>query len=230
MAVFWKMPLVTGCLLLLAYLLSRLIVTYEILKFLHVLAFIGLGSGLIGIFLMELQARKATSFQAMADTIAGLLAFYYRLTVPSSMLTLVSGFSLIFGFYGWGFLEMPWLAGMMVLFLFEFLEGHIIMKLHYVRIRDAVAEARKTNEATKALDDELAAGVTNVTHFLDVPNFMLIVALGVLRPASWTFFYAGIAVVIAVTAFATYYIPSRFPWKGRYANDLPGDTAILKPV
>jgi Predicted integral membrane protein (DUF2269) len=56
---------------------------------------------------------------------------------------------LIISYYdGWSFLAVPWLAGMVFLFAFEFIEGNTITRLYFMRLRrlarEAVAAERMT--------------------------------------------------------------------------------------
>jgi Predicted integral membrane protein (DUF2269) len=207
-----RVPLIAAALLCLAWLISIVMPSHAVLRLLHVLSFVILGAGLIGVLVCDLRARRATTFASMVDAIEALLAFYGRVAVVGSLGVLLSGFSMVFAFYGWTALQLPWLAGMMVLFVFEFLEGHLIMKLHYVKLQRAVARARTVGHNVPELEQELRARLTTAAHFLDVPNLALIIALGVVRPMDWRFFAFGLAVVAGVTAWMTYAIPRRHPW------------------
>ncbi len=213
-SIFIKLPLVAGTLLGIAWLLGRTVPSYTVLKLVHVFAFVILGAGLIGVLVSDLRARKAKEFGLLVDSIDAMLMFYYRLVMPGSLLILLSGFSMVFGYYGWSALETPWLSGMMVLFAFEFFEGHLIMKLHYVKLKQATEQARQSGRPVPELEHELRARLTLATHFLDVPNFALIVTLGVIRPTDWTFFAVGVTLVIAVTAWMTIVVPRKHPWRG----------------
>jgi len=212
-----RLPLVAAVLLCVAWLIGRL-APLTLLKLLHVLAFITLGSGLIGVLVSDFRARRAGDARLLIDSLQAMLTFYYRLVVPGSLGVLLSGFSMVFGYYGWAALQIPWLAGMMVLFVFEFFEGHLIMKLHYVKLRSAVDAALLAARPVPELERELRAQLTVATHFLDVPNFALIVALGIVRPMDWTLFTVGLGLVIAVTAWMTFVVPRRFPWSGLTAS------------
>ncbi|WP_372660017.1 DUF2269 family protein [Hydrogenophaga sp.] len=209
-----KLPIITSVLLCIAFLLGKFMPSFVLLKLLHVLAFITLGSGLIGVVVSDLRARRAADFPLLVDSIEAMLGFYYRLVVPGSMLILLSGFSMVFGYYGWSFMEIPWLAGMMVLFVFEFFEGHLIMKFHYLKLKQGILAAKQANAPVPELEHELRARLTLATHFLDVPNFTLIVVLGIVRPTDWTLFSYGLVLVVAVTTWMAVVIPKRHPWKG----------------
>ncbi|MES2258224.1 MAG: DUF2269 family protein [Pseudomonadota bacterium] len=224
-----KLPLVATVLLCIAYGLGKAVPWFSVLKLMHVIAFVVLGAGLIGVLLSDLRARKAPDFALLLDSIEAMLAFYYRLVVPGSLLILLSGFSMVFGYYGWAVLDTPWLAGMMVLFVFEFFEGHLIMKLHYLKLREGIDKARQAAAPVPELESELGARLTLATHFLDVPNFALIVTLGIVRPTDWTLFGIGLTLVVAVTAWMTLSVPRRLPWRGMDAASASA-TASVPPT
>jgi hypothetical protein len=207
-----KLPLIASVLLCIAWVLGQVVPSYTALKLLHVFAFITLGAGLIGVLVTDLRARMSKRFDLLVESIETMLMFYYRVVMPGSLLILLSGFSMIFGYYGWKALDTPWLAGMMVLFVFEFFEGHLIMKFHYLKLKQAVERAKQAGGSVPELDKELRARLTLATHFLDVPNFALIVTLGIVRPNDWTLFSVGITMVIGVTAWMAVVVPRRFPW------------------
>ncbi|MBI2724767.1 MAG: DUF2269 family protein [Polaromonas sp.] len=215
---FIKLPIISAVLLTIAWLLGKLIPFYTVFKLLHVLAFVLLGAGLLGVLVSDLRARRAQSLPLLVDSLEAMMTFYYKLVMPGSLGILLSGFTMIFGYYGWTFLDMPWLSGMMVLFVFEFFEGHLIMKMHYLKLREGVAQAKATGGCVPALESELRARLTTATHFLDVPNFALIVVLGILRPTDWTVFAVGLPLVIVVTAWMTNRIPKRLPWQGAFTK------------
>ena len=219
-----KLPIIASVLLVVAWLIGQ-VLPLTVLKLLHVLAFILLGAGLLGVLVSDLRARAARQFVLLVDSIEAMLTFYYRLVVPGSLLVLLSGFSMTFGYYGWAFLDTPWLAGMMVLFVFEFLEGHLIMKLHYLKLRAGIDAARQAGASVPALESELRARLTLATHFLDVPNFTLIVILGIVRPTDWTLFGVGVIVVIAITALMARNVPRKLPWNDVDAAAAPAAAA-----
>ncbi len=207
-----KLPIIAAVLLGIAWVLGHIVPSYTVLKLLHVFAFITLGAGLVGVLVADLRARMSTRFDLLVDSIDTMLMFYYRVVMPGSLMILLSGFSLVFGYYGLKALEVPWLAGMMVLFVFEFFEGHLIMKFHYLKLKQAVERSRQAGQSVPELDKELRARLTLATHFLDVPNFALIVTLGIVRPDDWTLFTVGVTLVLAVTAWMAIVVPRRYPW------------------
>ena len=96
-----------------------------------------------------------------------------------------------------------WLAGMVGLFAFEFIEGNTITRLYFMRLRRALAEGRFTPE----LEAARAESVSTFTHFLDLPLVFLIIALGVMQPDTWSMFIYGCAIAVLVAAVLTILIP-----------------------
>ncbi|WP_245434974.1 DUF2269 family protein [Methylocystis rosea] len=140
--------------------------------------------------------------------------FYDGVVVPGALLLLASGTWLIVSFYGgWGFLETPWLAGMVVLFALEFIEGNTITRLYFMRLRrlsrDALERGCVTLDLARARKAEM---VPTFTHFLDIPLLMVIVSLGAIRPDTWTQFIVGVAAALLVATFLTVVIPRLYPW------------------
>ena len=71
------------------------------------------------------HATSPTFLAELAEAVRNITLFYDGLVVPGALLLLGSGTWLIIEFYGgWAFLEVPWLAGMVLLFAFEFVEGN----------------------------------------------------------------------------------------------------------
>lgn len=50
------------------------------------------------------------------------------------------------------------------------------------------------------------------THFLDLPVLTLIIALGALKPESWTLLVAGSIIAVVVAGALTFWIPRLYPW------------------
>ena len=120
-----------------------------------------------------------------AQAVNFIAVFYDGLVVPGALLLLASGTWFIVEYHGgWSlaFLDTPWLAGMVILFAFEFIEGNTITRLYFMRMRRltriALAEGKVTDELARARAEQLAS----FTHFLDIPLLVVIVSLGALRP------------------------------------------------
>ncbi len=145
--------------------------------------------------------------------------------MPGALLLLASGAWLIVPYYGgWDFLQVPWLTGMVTLFLFEFVEGNTITRRYFVRLRRltraALAEGRVTPELSRARAEQLAS----FTHFLDIPILMVIVSLGALRPSDWTQFTIGAVIAVAAASLLNYVIPRLYPWGGEEVQPSPAES------
>lgn len=99
-----------------------------------------------------------------------------------------------------GFFELPWLTGMWALFVFEFVEGNTITRVHFRRMLNLSKEALARGIMTEGLRHEQSKGLPTFTHFLDLPLFFLIVTLGGLRPSTWDFIIVGIAAGVVAGA------------------------------
>lgn len=127
----------------------------------------------------------------------------------------VLGAILIGGFYGgWEFIKVPWLAGMVFLFAFEFIEGNTVTRLYFLRLRRLTRQALHAGAFTPELQKARAESVPTFTHFLDLPILFLIVALGAMKPDSWTPFIAGSVVAVCIATFFTFLVPRLYPWCG----------------
>lgn len=189
--------------------------TYTLLKFVHVLGAILMGGGLIGVWLSDLRSRQLRELAPFSEAVRNIAVFYDGVVVPGAVLLLVSGAWLIAQYHGgWRFLEVPWLAGMVVLFAFEFIEGNTVTRIYFLRLRRLTRAALPGGRFTPELEQARAEGVPTFTHFLDLPMLFLIVALGMIRPDSWKLFAVGAVTAISMAAFLTFYIPRLYPWGG----------------
>jgi uncharacterized membrane protein len=183
-------------------------VTYPILKFLHLLGLTLMGAGLIGVWYADLRARKVQELPVFAEAVRSIAVLYDGLVVPGALLLLGSGTWLIVTVYGgWAFLGMPWLTGMVALFAFEFIEGNTITRVYFMRLRRLTREAVRHGTVTAELADARRQHVPTFTHFLDIPILFVIVALGAMRPTSWTLFAVGTIAALLAAAILTLVVP-----------------------
>lgn len=205
--------------------------TYSILKFVHILGAILIGGGLIAVWLSELRSRQVQEILQFAEAVRNIAVFYDGLVVPGALLLLGSGTWLIVEFFGgWDFLKLPWLAGMVALFLFELVEGNTVTRLYFMRLRRLTQRALASGQFTPELEQARAKSVPTFTHFLDLPMLFLIVALGTLKPQTWTLFTLGCLLSLAIATLLTLYVPKLFPW-GRvhslHQADVPKPPSML---
>lgn len=194
--------------------------TYGLLKLAHVIGAILIGGGLIGVWIADLRSRQLREIGAFSEAVRSIAVFYDGVVVPGALLLLVSGTWMIVQYLGgWGFVKIPWLAGMVALFLFEFVEGNTVTRLYFMRLRRLTGEALKTGKFTPELETARAENVPSFTHYLDLPMLLLIVALGVLKPTDWTLFLAGSAVAILIATALTLYVPRIYRWGNEITRD-----------
>jgi uncharacterized membrane protein len=187
--------------------------SYAILKLVHVIGAILIGAGLIGVWLADLRSRQSRELVRFSEAVRAIAVFYDGLVVPGALLLLASGTWLIVEFFGgWGFLETPWLAGMVALFAFEFIEGNTVTRLYFLRLRRLTVEALSVGAFTPALERARAEHLPTFTHFLDLPVLFLIVTLGTLKPESWTVFILGASLAMVVAVTLTLVLPRLYPW------------------
>lgn len=188
---------------------------FLLLRFAHLVGLMLISAGLIGVFVADLRSRQSRDLKLFAQAVLLIALFYDGLVVPGALLLLASGAWLVVDYHGgWGFVTVPWLAGMVLLFLFEFIEGNTITRRYFTRLRRltraALAEGQVTPELSRARAEQLAS----FTHFLDIPILMVIVSLGALRPNDWAQFAIGGALAVAAATVLNIAIPRLYPWGG----------------
>jgi hypothetical protein len=189
-------------------------VTYPILKFLHLLGLTVMGAGLIGVWYADLRSRQVRELPVFAEAVRSIAVLYDGLVVPGALLLLGSGTWLIVTVYGgWAFLGIPWLSGMVVLFAFEFIEGNTITRLYFMRLRRLTMEAVRLGKVTAELAEARRQHVPTFTHFLDIPLLFVIVALGAMRPNTWTLFAGGTLLALVAATLLTLVIPRLYPFE-----------------
>ena len=187
--------------------------TYSLLRYAHLVGLMLIGGGLIGVWVSDMRSRKVRDLVLFGEAIRNIAVFYDGLVVPGALILFVSGAWMTAETWGgWGFMQHPWLAGMILLFVLEFVEGNTVTRLYFMRLRrlanDALSQGGVTPELTRARQEH----VPTFTHFLDIPMLLLIVSLGALRPSTWTQFIVGFIVALAVATALTLWIPRLYPW------------------
>jgi uncharacterized membrane protein len=179
---------------------------YLLLRLLHIVGFIILGGGLLAVFVSELRAYRSADINRFAEAARYTATFYDGLVLPGAVLVGLSGAFLIFEL-GLGLFTEPWLVGMWGLFLFEFIEGNTITRGQFQRTLRRSREALATGRLTGPDREEARTLLGRVTHFLDVPLFLVIVYCGAMRPDSWAHVLAAIAVALVATMILTVAVP-----------------------
>ena len=190
--------------------------SYPHLDLVHVIGAVIMGAGLIGVWLSDLRGRQVADLVRFSEAVRNIGVFYDGLVFPGAILLLVSGAWMIVTTYGgWSFhfLQIPWIAGMVLLFAFEFIEGNTVTRVYFVRLRRLTEQALEEGRFTKELVEAREAATPNFTHFLDIPLYLIIVALGSTKPMTWTLFLSASATAIAVAAALTLAMPRLYRWE-----------------
>ena len=196
--------------------------SYALLNLLHVIGAILIGAGLIGVWMSDLRSRQVHDLASFAEAVRNIAVFYDGVVVPGALLLLASGTWMIVTYHGgWSFLETPWLAGMVALFAFEFIEGNTITRVYFMRLRGMTRNALAAGHFTPELIEARGEGVPTFTHFLDLPILLLIVMLGSLKPDTWSLFLAGAGIAIVIATALTMAIPRLYPWQPDETPSLP---------
>jgi uncharacterized membrane protein len=187
--------------------------TYDILKLVHVVGAVLMGAGLIGVWLSDMRSRQVRDLSGFSEAVRNIAVFYDGIVIPGALILLISGTWLITEFFGgWDFVSVPWLAGMVYLFTFEFLEGNTVTRLYFMRLRRLTQEALALGTFTPQLEKARAENVPTFTHFLDLPILFLIISLGTLKPQSWSLFIVGSLIAVAIATVLTLLVPRLYPW------------------
>jgi uncharacterized membrane protein len=190
--------------------------TYAVLKLAHIIGAILIGAGLIGVWLSDMRSRQSRELVRFAEAVRNIAVFYDGVVVPGALLLLVSGTWMIVEFFaGWSFIDIPWLAGMVFLFAFEFVEGNTVTRLYFMRLRRLTQEALSVGRFTPELQRARAENLPTFTHFLDLPVLLLIVSLGALKPENWLSFIVGSLIALAVATALTIVLPRIYQWAGQ---------------
>jgi tetratricopeptide (TPR) repeat protein len=97
-------------------------------------------------------------------------------------------------------------------FLEQFQQGLWELAMRRVS-RRLTREAVQHGKVTAELEDARRQHVPTFTHFLDIPIFFVIVALGAMRPNSWTLFATGMMLALVAAAVLTLVIPRLYPFE-----------------
>ncbi|CCG40495.1 conserved membrane hypothetical protein [Magnetospirillum molischianum DSM 120] len=165
-----------------------------------------LGLGLFAVWVFDLVGRRAASLDTIAAAAKRVALLYDAVVVPGALLIMASGGWTIVTIHGSSFLEIPWLAGMVILFSLEFVEGNTITRLFFLRLRRTTAAAAADPHGQ--MPDVQRSFLPSFTHFLDIPVFVLIMSLGIFKPTEWSVLILGCVLAVAVALAQTiYFIP-----------------------
>lgn len=74
--------------------------TYDLLKFAHILGAVLMGAGLLGVWMADLRSRQLRELVAFAEAVRNVALFYDGLVVPGALVLMASGAWLIAEFFG----------------------------------------------------------------------------------------------------------------------------------
>jgi len=195
---------------------------YALLKYFHILGAVLIGAGLIGVWLADLRSRQHRDLIRFSEAVRYISVFYDGVVVPGAIILLVSGTWFTVRFYGgWDFLNVPWLAGMIILFGFEFIEGNTITRMYFMKLRRITQDALADEAMMPVLEKERARLIPTFTHYLDIPMLFLIIALGAIKPDTWEVFLYGSLIAIVIATIFTIIVPRMYPWRSE-ANEKTG--------
>lgn len=102
-----------------------------------------------------MRSRQVRDLTAFSEAVRNLAVCYDGLVVPGALLLLFSGAWMIAEFHGGlAFIHIPWLAGMVILFLAEFVEGNTVTRLYFMRLRRMTEAAIVQGRFTQELERE----------------------------------------------------------------------------
>jgi hypothetical protein len=82
-----------------------------------------------------------------------------------------------------------------------------------MQLRRLTREAVRLGRVTRELAEARRHHVPTFTHFLDIPVLFVIVALGAMRPNTWTLFAAGTLLALVAATILTLVIPRLYPFE-----------------
>ncbi len=181
---------------------------YLVLKFLHLFGLILLSAGILAAFFTDRRARRSSNVFAIAEACRYERQLGLFLVFPGAILLGLSGTLLVLTL-DLGFFDTPWITGMWLLFVFEFVEGNTITFSHGRRRLALAEDAESTGRITPGLQQELGRNLAAFTRLLDLTLGALMISLGVFRPSSWSFFVVGIALSLGTALLLTLLLTDR---------------------
>jgi len=181
--------------------------THAALVVSHLAGALLLGAGIAGSLFAAERARRVRTLEQLDGALRVGALFERRVLAPGVVLLLVSGAWLVVAYYGgWRFVDVPWLAGMVLLFVIECARGATMKRAHMTRLARLVEDARVRGRFVPELDRVRNDAAAAFGRFLEATVFALLLALGVFRPQSWTMFWGGGVLAVFAAAVLTSYV------------------------
>ena len=134
--------------------------SYALLTAAHGLGALLLGVALAGSWLAGERARHAKTAGTVARAAARKGALARRLLLPGVLLLGASGAWLVASHYGgWNFVRVPWLAGMVALFVFQSVWANTVGRAYAIRLGRLLAGTREADPLSPELRRALAEPV-----------------------------------------------------------------------
>lgn len=172
-----------------------------------------MAAGLIAVWFMDLRSRQVRHLLVFAEAVRNIRILYDGLVVPGALLLLGSGIWMVISVYGgWALLRVPWLAGMVALFAFEFVEGNTVTRFYFVQLDRLSKNALRQGVVTSELEKARRHHLPTFTHFLDLPILFVIVALRATRAYTWGLFIVGMFLAVTIATILTLVIPRMYPF------------------
>jgi len=180
--------------------------TYTLLKFIHVIGYLMMGGGLLGVFISELRAFATHDLRIFTEAAHYTVILRFSLVVPGALVVLISGIFLIYHL-DLGFFEEPWLVGMWGLLILEGFEGNTLTRKHILHSRRLANQAFEAGDLTEEVRRRARSSLSIFTHFLDLPIFIVIVYCGVVRPDTWPSVIIATAICFFIAAVLSVTLP-----------------------
>lgn len=152
---------------------------YQSLIFLHVMGITILGGALILGQVHQIRARKSKDVRFIAETYRTLYLTIIPWAPAGGLTILLTGIGLA---YRGGFQIEGWLLALLILFVFEALEGITHYIPHAWRLMNLSREAEQKGIITPELDKMMNSRLANFMLYLDIPNFLIIAVLATFKP------------------------------------------------
>ncbi len=153
--------------------------TYQLLLFVHLLGAFTLGGALIFGQMHQIRARRSRDVRFIAETYRTLYLTIMPFAPIGGLTLLASGVALV---YLGGYPIRGWLLALILLFVFELLEGITHYRPHARRLMRLSEEALQQGSITPELAALMNHRLANLMLYLDIPNFLLIAALATFKP------------------------------------------------
>ncbi len=182
--------------------------TFTILKFTHIIGFVLIFSGILGIFISEWQTFSTHDARRCAEAARLTLIFRNSFIAPGSIIIIVTGIWLVLHL-DMGFFEEPWLIGMWGLFAMEFVEANLVARRSNNNTVRWAQKALEAGEITEEIRSSAHGRLGLFTHFLDFPITLVMVYCGVGRP-DWTGLIIGVVLAFLASAALALTAPKRY--------------------